>query len=186
MPAQRIATPFGLRDVAIAVIPAAPDTTPVWIDIPSVEAAAFKLNVEEVEQYGDDRYQGTFYHSQKGTITVKGNKLSMRVFELLTGTSVTSSGATESMYFGTEKELIPPRVMVRAIVPLRLEDGTPSEMTIYWFNADVKTSWDSIPGGERAKLAEVSLMFNSYASTKDERGNTIPVEVGSAFGRFII
>lgn len=184
MPASKVATGFGLRDVAIAVVPTNPNTNPTWIDVPSVESAAFKLNVEEVEQYGDDKYQGTFYHSQKGTITVKGNKLSMRVFEMLSGTSVVTSGSKESLYFGTDKELLPPRVMVRGIVPVRYEDGTTGEMTVYWFNCDCKTVYDSLPGGERAKLAEVNLMFNSYASDKDERGNAIPVEVGSAFGRF--
>lgn len=182
MAGTTIATGFGLRDVAIAAVPSAPDTEPVWIDIPSVESAAFKLNVEEVEQYGDDKYQGTYYHSQKGTITVKGNKLSMRVFEMLSGNTVTSSAGKESIYFGTEAELLPPRVMVRGIVGVRYENGTTGEMTVYWFNCDVRTVWDSIPGGERAKLAEVNLMFNSYASDKDERGNAIPF--GSAFGRF--
>lgn len=184
MTATKIATGFGLRDVAIAVVPTAPDTTPVWIDVPSVESAAFKLNVEQVEQFGDDRYQGTFYHSQKGTITVKGNKLSMRVFEMLTGTTVTSDAGMENLYFGTENELIPPRVMVRGIVPVRYEDGTTGQMTIYWFNCDCTTVFDSIPGGERAKLAEVNLTFNSYVSTTDERGNALPASVGSAFGRF--
>lgn len=174
MAGTKIATGFGLRDVAIAAVPTSPNTNPNWIDIPSVESAAFKLNVEEVEQYGDDIYQGTFYHSQKGTITVKGNKLSMRVFEMLSGNTVTDSAGRESIYFGTEAELLPPRVMVRAIVPVRYEDGTTGSKYIYWFNTDVKTVWDSLPGGERAKLAEVNLMFNTYASDRDERGNPLP------------
>lgn len=180
-----IATGFGLRDVAIAAIPEAPSSTPTWIDVPSVESAAFKLAVEEVEQYGDDKRQGSFYHSQKGTITVKGNKLSMRVFEMLSGNAVTTSGAKESIYFGTEAELLPPRVMVRGIVPVRLEDGSVGTQTVYWFNCDVKTVWDSIPGGERAKLSEVNLMFNSYPSATDDEGNAIPGGI-TAFGRMDI
>lgn len=182
MPASKVATGFGLRDVAIATVPTAPNTDPAWIDVPSVESAAFKLNVEEVEQYGDDVYQGTFYHSQKGTITVKGNKLSMRVFEMLSGNTVSSSAGKESIYFGTEAELLPPRVMVRGTIPVRYDDGTTGSQYVYWFNCDVKTVWDSLPGGERAKLAEVNLMFNSYASSQDERGNTLPGGI-RAFGR---
>src|SRR5919205_3754942 len=105
MPASKRVTTFGLRDVAIAPIPSAPASTPVWTDIPSVESAAFKLNVSEVEQYGDDTYQGTFYHSQKGAITVKFNKLSMAIFEVVSGNAVTTVSGKEKMLFGTNLEL---------------------------------------------------------------------------------
>lgn len=181
----KIVTTFGLRDVAIALTLSAPGT-PSWIDLPSVESAAFKLNVGEVEQYGDDRYQGTFYHSQKGMITVKFNKISLAIFETLSGNIPTSSGTSQQMYFGTEEELIPPQVMVRAKVPFRDDaDGTAGEMTVYWFKCDVKTPWDSFPGGERAKIGENSIQFNSYAATIDDGGNTI-TQVDYAFGRFAI
>jgi hypothetical protein len=184
----KIATTFGLSDVAIAVPVAGPDGEPVWYDLPSVESAAFKLNVSEVEQYGDDRYQGTFYHSQKGAITVKFNKLSMAIFEMLSGNTVDSSVVgKESMYFGTNKELIPPQVLVRALVPYRNDiTGAASSMTVYWFKCDVKTPWDNFPGGERAKIGENTLVFNTYSSTKDEQGNALSGGVDYAFGRFIL
>src|SRR3954468_22885566 len=93
----KIVTTFGLSDVALALPVVGPAGTPVWVDLPSVESAAFKLNVSEVEQYGDDTYQGTFYHSQKGAITVKFNKLSMAIFELISGNAVTTVSGTEGM-----------------------------------------------------------------------------------------
>lgn len=176
-------TGFGLRDVAIATVPTSPGTPPNWIDIPAVESAAFKLNVSEVEQYGDDQYLGTYYHSQKGSITVKATKLSMQVFEVLSGNSVGSAGGAESIFFGTTDELIPPRVMVRGITPVRLEDGSVGEMTSYWYNCDVKTVWDSLPGSERAKLVEVNLTFNSYISDQDHEGNPLS---SPAFGHFVV
>lgn len=180
----KIVTTFGLRDVAIALPVATPGTEPTWYDLPSVESAAFKLNVSEVEQYGDDTFQGTFYHSQKGAITVKFNKLSMAIFEVLSGNAVTTSGGKERMYFGTNTELIPPQVLVRAIVPFRDEmTGAASAMTVYWYKCDVKTPWDNFPGGERAKIGENTLMFNTYSSTKDQKGNAI-TGVDYAFGHF--
>ncbi len=180
----KIVTTFGLSDVAIALPPATPGATVTWYDLPSVESAAFKLNVSEVEQYGDDRYQGTFYHSQKGAITVKFNKLSMAIFEVLSGNATTTVSGKESMYFGTNLELIPPQVMVRALVPYRDDTtGAASSMTVYWFKCDVKTPWDNFPGGERAKIGENTLMFNSYSSQKDDKGNAV-VGVDYAFGRF--
>lgn len=179
-------TTFGLKDVAIAVVPTSPNTTPTWVDIPSVEQAGGKMSVSEVEQWGDDKYQGTFYHSQKCQITVKGNKHSMEVFEMLSGNTLSSSGAVEQMYFGTEAELQPPRVMVRGTVTARNEDGTYDDMYIYWFSCDVKTLWESGPGGERAKMGEVQLQFNSYPSTVDEEGNALAGSIPYAFGRFDI
>lgn len=180
----KVVTTFGLRDVAIALPVVGPDGEPTWYDLPSVESAAFKLNVSEVEQYGDDTYQGTFYHSQKGAITVKHNKLSMAIFELLSGNTVTTATGTESMLFGTNKELIPPQVLVRAKVPFRNDNtGAAGEMLVYWFKADVKTPWDNFPGGERAKIGENTLVFNTYSSTKDEQGNAL-TGVDYAFGRF--
>jgi hypothetical protein len=182
----KIVTTFGLRDVAIALPTETPGTEPTWYDLPSVESAAFKLNVSEVEQYGDDTFQGTFYHSQKGAITVKFNKLSMAIFEVLSGNAVTTSAGKESMYFGTNSELIPPQVLVRALVPYRDDTtGAASSMTVYWFKCDVKTPWDNFPGGERAKIGENTLMFNTYSSQKDEKGNAV-VGVDYAFGRFVL
>lgn len=187
MAGTKVVSGFGLRDVAVADVPTTGGTSPTWMDIPSVESAAFQLNVEEVEQWGDDKYQGTFYHSQKGTITVKSNKLAMEVLEKLSGNAVsTGSGGEESMYFGTDLELIPPRVMVRGIIPVRNEDGTAGEMTVYWFNCDVKTLWDNAPGGERAQLVELELQFNSFPSDQDEQGDALTGGVTHAFGRFSV
>jgi hypothetical protein len=181
----RIITSFGLRDVAIALPVSTPGTDPTWYDLPSVESAAFKLNVGEVEQWGDDTYQDTFYHSQKGAITVKFNKISMEIFELISGNATLTSGTGEQMYFGTAEELIPPRLLVRATVPYRdSDDATAGSMTVYWFSCTVKTPWDSFPGGERAKLGENTLMFNSYSSTTDEKKNALSGSIASAFGRF--
>ena len=41
------------------------------------------------------------------------------------------------------------------------------------------------PGGERAKIGENTLMFNTYSSQKDEKGSPV-VGVDYAFGRFVL
>lgn len=180
-------TGFGLRDLAIAAIPTTPASTPVWTDIPLIEQADFKLDVKEVELWGDDAYQGTFYHSATGKITAKANRMAMKVLEMLSGVSgVSEVDGSETIYIGTEAEMIPPRVMVRGIVPVRNADGTAGTMTVYWFNTEVKTLWDSAPGSSRAKIMELNLTFNCFASKVDEKGNTLPVNVVTAFGRINI
>lgn len=177
-------TSFGLKSVYIATPPASAGAAVTWVAIPSVEQAGFKMSVSAVEQYGDDKYQATFLHSQKGQITVKGNKYSMTALDKLSANAAVVSAGSERMYFGTEIELRPPRVMVRAIAPIRNDDGTMDEMTLFWFNCDCQTIWDSGPQMERAKISELTMVFNTYPSTVDETGNAIPTSLGYAFGRF--
>lgn len=179
---------FGLRDVAIAPRPSAPATTPSWTDVPSVESAAFKLEVGEVEQWGDDVYQGTWYHSQKGKINVKGNKLSTLVLEKLSGNTVSAvTGGKEALFIGTDLELVPPKLIVRATVPVRNSStGAAGVMEAFWFDVDCKTIWDNMPGSERAKLVEVMLEMNTYASTQDEKGDPLPAGITTAFGKLVI
>jgi hypothetical protein len=178
-------TGFGLRDVAIALLPSGPGTTPTWVDIPSVESAAFELAVGEEKQYGDDKYQGTFYHTQEGTISVETNKLDLDVFEMLSGNTVSVDSGADSLYFGTESELLPPQVMVRALIPYRNDDGTTGVMRVYWFKADVTTLWSNVPGSTRAEIMSMELNFNVYPSATNEKGDPIPASAGGhAFGRF--
>ncbi len=146
----------------------------------------FKLDVGEVEQWGDDQYIQSWRHSQKGTITVKGNKLSVDVLEALSGNAASSPDTNVTMYIGTDVELVPPRVMVRAKTTMRLDDGSLGYTYVYFFNCDVKTVWESGLGGERAKLAEVQLSFTVYASETDEVGEAIDPTYAWAFGRYEI
>lgn len=177
-------TGFGIRDLAVAVVPTAPATTPVWVDVPLIEQAEFKLDVKEAEVWGDDRYAGTFYHSATGKITAKANRTSMKILEMLSGVDgVSNVDGSESVYFGTEAELLPPRVMVRAIVPIRNANGTAGTLTVYWFSTEVKTLWENLPGSARAKIMETNFMFNCFASEVDEEGTTLPVDIVTAFGR---
>jgi hypothetical protein len=173
-------TGFGIRRVEIALAPTAPNTTPDWVHVPSVESAAFKMDVEKVDQYGDDKRQGSFNHSPKGMINIKGNKQSMRVFELVSGNAVSSSAGKEIIEIGTDDELIPPRLIARTYTPIRNDDGTSGMQIAYFYSCDAKTTWDGVPGSERAKLAEVSIQLDCYQSEKDERGNAL---TRPAFGR---
>lgn len=180
---MKTVTAFGMRDLQVALPPGTPGTEPTWVDVPSVVSAMFKLNTQEVEQWGDDIYQGSFYHSQKGTITVKFNKLSLEFFELITGNTVTSAASVETIHFGTNLELIPPFLVVRGKTAYRDDaTGLQGMMTIYWYKADVKTPWDNFPGGEFSKLAEPTLQFNTYPSALDHKRDPIPVAYETAFG----
>lgn len=179
------ATGFGLQRLDIAELPTGPNTTPVWHRIPLIEQANFKLDVKDTELWGDNAFQGSFYHSAKGTITAKANQLALDIVERLTGVTASSDASGgETIFFGTSKELLPPRVMVRGIVPARVQDTQPGRLTVYWFNADVKTVWDGAMSFERGKIAEVNLAFNTYSSEVDEKGNAVsPSAGGSAVGR---
>jgi hypothetical protein len=170
----------GLRDLAIAARLTAVGT-PTWIDVPGATDASFKLAVSEVEQWGDDVLLGTFYHSQKGSISAKASYLAMEILEALSGNTVRSSGGAEIIDIGTAAELTPPRVSVKAqVANARHDDGTTAVITAYFYNCSVKTVFESIPEAALGKLLEVTLNFNVYNSSTDEKGQTLSQ---AAFGR---
>ena len=171
----KTASGFGLRHVAVAARPSTPATPPVWIDIPAVTAASFILEVEEVEQYGDDQLLGVFYHTQKGMITVTSTKIATDVIAAVTGNAIVTSGAAETLPIGTEAELIPPRVMVRAVVPVTYEDGSAGEEEAVWYNCTVKTAYESMPGNTRAEIQNVNLSFRTFRSSQDENGDPLTI-----------
>jgi hypothetical protein len=180
-------TGFGIKRLDVAAVPTAPGSTPDWINVPLIEQASYKHDVKEVELWGDDRYQGTFYHSATGKISAKANRMALAVFELLSGVSgVSTADDGETLYFGTEDELLPPRIMVRAQVPVRNDNGTRGTMTVYWFQTEVKTLWENLPGAERAKIQEVPITFNCFSSEQDEKGDPLPAHVKTAFGKLAV
>lgn len=178
-------TGFSITDLAIAAVPTVGNTTPTWYDVPLIEEAMFKLDVKQAELWGDDKYVDTFYHSPTGVITAKVNQMSLSILERLSGVDGVSSGdGAQQVYIGTQAELRPPRVMVRAKIPARFDDGTFGEEVIYWFKCSVTTLWDSSPGNSRGKIQEINWKINVFSSETDERGDALPAQCdGSAFGR---
>jgi hypothetical protein len=183
MAGTKVVAGLGVRDFQIAPRITAPGT-PVWRDVPGVTEASFTMGVSEVDQWGDDVLYNTFYHSQKGTLAVRASFLALAVLEALSGSPVTSSGAVEKIDIGRASELTPTRLSLRVTVEnLKTKDGNTAVMTTYFYNASVRSVWESIPRATLGALQEVTLNFNVYASDTDETGATI----GQAtFGRMEI
>lgn len=182
-------TTFGVEDVKIKL----PVTSYVngdseWIDIPAVTAASFKGSVSEVEIYGDDVYQDTWYHSQKGQLNVKCSKAAMRVFELLTGNDAVSSAGstTEKIQIMEDSQLTPPDVAVKCTMKARTDSGAVAKVTAIFYRCRVRTTFESFPDGAHGKAGEVTLMFDVQRSEKDEynTNNAYTLPSGkAAFGR---
>lgn len=170
----------GLRDVQVATRLTTAGS-PTWLDIPGVNDASYKQAVSEIDQWGDDTLLNTFYHSQKGTISVKTNYLAMAVLEKLSGSTVTSSAGIESIPIGALGELNPPHVSVKATIQNAVTDtGASATIRAFFYNCTVKTVFESIPEAAHGKLMEVTLNFNVYSSATSETGATLSEP---AFGR---
>lgn len=180
MAGSKVVAGLGVRDFAIAPRLSAPGT-PAWADVPGVTEASFTMGVSEVDQWGDDVLYNTFYHSQKGTLAVRASFLALGVLESLSGNTVTSSGTVERIDIGRANELTPTRLSLRVTVEnLKTRSGNTAVMTTYFYNASVRSVWESIPRATLGALQEVTLNFNVYSSDTDERGAALGQAV---FGR---
>ena len=184
MPTSALYTGFSIKAVDIAVYSTTPNPSPSWINIPGVEDASYKQEASEVLQYGDNKLLGVFFHSQKGVMTVKATQMSDRVQEVLSGVNASISAVTEYMYAGTDSELNPPYVVIRATIPIRMAaSGINANGFFYVFKALVKSAYEMSEGGAYGKLLVPTYTFTALAATQDEMGNALPVGVGFAFGR---
>jgi hypothetical protein len=157
---------FSLTDVAVKK-PA--DAAGTWVDIPAVTSAAFKGTVTEVELTGDNAILGILRHSQKGQLVVKASYAAMDVLEKVSGNVGSSTGSVETLDFGTDGELNPPVLAVRALMPVNRVDGNGTgTLSVYFYNAQVSTAFESFPGASFGALGEVTLTFNCYKSGVDE------------------
>ena len=168
---------FTLTDVAVAPRPTAPASTPTWVDLPGAESSAYKGEVQEVEQYGDDRLLNTWYHSPKGSLTIKMTQQDADAIAAL-GYVVDKDAATSktTIWGGTAKELIPDRLMFRAKMPYRNEvTGAVSNAMVYFFNCTAQPV-DGLGSAERAKVGEITIMAKVMPSEIDEKGDAVPAE----------
>lgn len=186
MAAQKVISLFGLYDLSIKY---PTDTLGSWVKVNYVNQAQYKGSVSEVEQDGDDARQGVFYHTQKGTVTVKAAEVTMAVLEKVSGTSVVSgattnplaaSGMAEILQFQTSKELTPPYVSLRATINGRRPDGSVGTCTAYWYRTTVQTAFETLPDAAYGKLDEVTLTFEAFQSPVDENNAALAVP---SFGR---
>jgi hypothetical protein len=153
--------------------------------------AAYKGEVSEVEQLGDDQRLGVFFHTQKGVITAKCSIATVAVLEKISGvnasvsavgTGPNNSGQTvDAIDIQNLSELLPPFVTVRASVKGRKTDGTSGYMYMYWFKCLCKTVWESTAGGSYGKITEPTLTIETFSSSTNELG--VALTNGNAFGR---
>lgn len=149
-----------------------------WTQVPAVIDAKFQLDVSSVEQWGDNKLIDMFYHSQKGKINVKGTKISTAALEVVTGQTASTYSSVDCLDIGTEDELVPPHVTVKALIPARdSADGSAKKLTCLWYNTSVKTAWQNMPGATRAELVEVQLEYDTFASLYDHRGDPLAKEM---------
>ena len=176
-------TTFGIEDLAIK-LPSG--TADVWTDVPGVTEAAYKGSTAEVEVWGDDVYQDTWFHSQKGQITAKCSIHAMRVLEMLTGNDAVSSGSYEKLQIMEDSQVDPPTVALKAKIKAHTGAGTHDYVTAVWYKCRTRVAFESVPQGQFGKAGEVMLTFTALRSTVDENNtnnaNTLP-SGKAAFGR---
>jgi hypothetical protein len=181
-------TLFGLHDLHVK-LPA--DLNTAWVQMVGASDAAYKGEVSEVEQLGDDQRLGVFFHTQKGTITAKCSIETVAALEKLSGVSASISAvgtgpnnsgqSVDALDIQNLSELLPPYVTVRASVKGRKTDGTAGYMYMYWFKCLCKTVWEASAGGSYGKITEPALTIETFSSAFNELN--VALTNGNAFGR---
>lgn len=167
---------FGINRARVAPYGTYPAS---WSTIPITKEGTLTLTTSKAEVAdGEGDLDNTWFHSQRAMVKLTAAKQSMKILEIVSGNTVSSSGGIESIYFGTEGELTSPLVMLEldcvatdpaAAVPSRVYQ------TVILFKCRVK-----FPDLEYKAAApgEIVLEFDSYKSIVDEKGNTIPIAFG--------
>ncbi len=176
---------FGVKKLETAPIPSGPGTTPTWTQVPSIEQAQLRASISEVKVYGDDTLQYTFVHSPESQLTVKLTKFDGATAESITGNVGVTVSGNEEMLIMTNKDLNPPFKMLRVTMPAKDDaDGSSEDLRLVFFKCSVRPIWDNF-GSERGKATELNWVFDTLASTTDDRGNALPVGVDFSFGKYV-
>lgn len=163
---------FGLADVEIAKYSDTAGISGAWKDVPGVTQANCKMSVSTVDQMGDDQRIHVWFHSQKGTVSIRATQASLIVLEMMSGNDVSSSPTGfENLLFGTNKELEPPEIVLRA--KARTKDNPRDWATVYFFRGVVHTAFEDVINFQLGKELEVTWNVELLPSTRDEKGQSL-------------
>lgn len=101
-------------------------------DIHAIVTASGDPERDEIEVKGDDEVKGVFSMGLSETITIEANAISFDVIQEITGNDVSSSATGSEIALGTDSEMNPPIVEVRAYTTAKSEDGTTSVIEKTW------------------------------------------------------
>ncbi len=180
--ASSISSTGGLRDVSIRTFGAS--TT--WWDVPGVMELNPASEAATVEQYGDDVYVRTFLSNYKGSLALVTSMTSMDILALVSGNSVSSTGGTESdMYVGTDYDLEPPLLVIRAKCRAQDDDSRSTTVGLWvWFHVYALKCQlakpNSPPEIGNNKLAQQRIEFTVIPSAVDEANAAVATAMGHA------
>lgn len=150
-----------------------------WTEFPLVADGTLTLGIAEAEvRDGEGRLDHTWFHTQDGTVELRGKETSLWVLETVTGNATSSVSGGEQLYFGTNEELTPPLVRLKMVAKAVDDDDTEGYLVVVAFKA--RGRFPTI-GMSETTPGEISITFKLQSSTIDDRANTIPV----AFGRVV-
>ncbi len=180
--ASSIASTGGLRDVAIKTFGAS--TT--WWDVPGVMELTPGAEADTVVQNGDDVYVRTFMANYKGSLTLVSSMTALDIMALVSGNSVSSTGGTESdMYVGTDYDLEPPLLVIRAKCRAQDDDARSTTVGLWlWFHVYALkcqlSKPTSAPEVGNNKLMQQRVEFTVIPSTVDEANVAVATAMGHA------
>lgn len=150
-----------------------------WTEFPLVADGTLTQGIAEAEvRDGEGNLDHTWFHTQDGTVTLRGKESSLRVLEIVTGNATSSVSGGEQIYFGTDGELTPPLVRLKMVAKAIDQDDTAGYFVVVAFKA--RGRFPSL-GMAETTPGEVSIDFKLQKSVYDDRANAVE----SSFGRMV-
>jgi len=180
--ASRIASTGGLRDVSIKLVGAG--TT--WTDVPGAMELTPATEADTVIQVGDDTYIRTFMANYRGSLTLISSMTFFDLMALVSGNSASTTGGIEyDLYAGTDLELEPPTLVIRAKCRAQDDDSTSTTYGAWlWFHIYALkcqiSKPTSAPEVGNNKLMQQRLEFTVIPSSVDETNTDLPVAIDKA------
>ena len=165
---------FAIRKAYIGAYAAAVAVT--WTEFPLAADGTLTATIQEAEvRDGEGSLEHTWFHTQDGTVTLRGKETALRILEIVTGNAVSSVSGAERMYFGTDAELTPPLVRLKMVAVAVDGDDVDGFLIVVAYKA--RGRFPSI-GMAETTPGEITIEFRLQKSEVDDQANTIPSAMG--------
>lgn len=143
-----------------------------WTNIPTPAEGTAEYTVQKVEVAdGEGKLVQVWFHTQRCKVTLRIKKFAFHIFEMLSGSPVSSAQGTDKMYFGRDEEINPPVVRLRLQQKAIDQNGNTG-----YFETIIFQARGMLPPITMREVtaSDYTCTFDGLESTVDEAGATIP------------
>lgn len=153
-------------------------------DVYGIREGSIEVDTDNYDNTGDDAVLSTWYWFNYATVSVTAGYIPFELVALLTGSTITSSGANEDIYYNIplweESSLNQPTRPMLIRVPSKDKDGMTRDLDFVLYKVQFEPMSFDGPSYKDGLLSNYS--GKALISDKDEKGTTLAKR---AIGRLV-